>query len=183
MHAVCMTCKCACVPVCVQVCMCAFLWCMHCIPEMQTWDACHQNKNPLHDHTCFARIWHTTPVCKSKPSACNMLSFVPSHLKHLDGTPHHKHTWSAEPKDTCPWGFGHTHIICGVQARLGKCLADSHVCLLHHGVASPWVEIHCVLTKVVQVVELGWSAPYVQTFAVWIICHHWPHEANGLYAL
>ena len=47
--------------------------------------------------------WHTTPVCKSKPWACKMLSLVPSHLKHLDGTSHHKQTWSGEPKDICPW--------------------------------------------------------------------------------
>ena len=46
---------------------------------------------------------HTTLVCKSKPSAWKMLSFVPPHLKHLDGTSHHKHTWSAVPKDISPW--------------------------------------------------------------------------------
>ena len=47
--------------------------------------------------------WHTTPVCTSKPWACKMLSLVPSHLKHLDGTSHHKQTWSGEPKDISPW--------------------------------------------------------------------------------
>ena len=70
------------------------------------------------------------------------------------------------PKIFVHEGFGHHHIICGMQARLCQGLAHTHVGFLHHGVAPPWIGKHGFLSNVVQVVQFGWGAPYIQTFFV-----------------
>ena len=87
------------------------------------------------------------------------------------------------PKIFLHESFGHVHIICGVQTRLGNSFAYSHICFLHHCIPSSWIQKHGLFSKVVQVVDFGWSVPYIQTFAVWIICNQWPHVMDPCYSL
>ena len=76
--------------------------------------------NPNHEHAKCSALCHLTSSFWMEPLTIN------------------KHRVESPPVFVNE-SLGHVHIICGVQARLGQSLAHTHVCLLQHCVAIPWI--------------------------------------------
>ena len=79
--------------------------------------------------------------------------------------------------------LGHVVVISAVQARLGKCLAHSHVGFFQHGVAFPWVQKHGCLPKVVQLVQCGRSVPDVLSYTIRCIGNQGPPHKDSINCL
>ena len=148
---------CACVYLCLLHVHCCILTHITCEPQGSDITYVESNKQHCKNAMCWSR---------SKPQMCgnpklSALCWTPKGTPPLCANPNHQHEkcWALchltssiwmelltinkheveSPKIFVHESFGHVHIICGVQARLGKSLAHSHVCFLQHCVALPWI--------------------------------------------
>ena len=204
-HYVCVACCDICACACVYLCLLHVQWCIliHITCEPQGSDITYVENNKQHCKHAMCWPRRKPQMCGNpKPSA---LCWTTKGTPPRCANPNHQHetcwalchltssTWMELltinihevqcPKIFVHEGFGHVHIICGVQTRLSKSLAHSHVGFLHHCVAPPWIETHCFFSKVVQVVESGGGVPCIQTLVVWMIGSQWPHVMDPCYSL